>query len=100
MVYGNKSRPFIARNFHTKTDFGEWRAPVSRQLRLFIVKASLASYKVQCFVIAPKLCFIEEGLLGKTVEKEMNQKICEHWNTRSNEFIRIHILLLQLLFEF
>lgn len=100
MVYGNKSRSFIARNFHTKTDFGEWRAPVSRQLRLFIVKASLASYKVQCFVIAPKLCFIEEGLLGKTVEKEMNQKICEHWNTRSNEFIRIHILLLQLLFEF
>ena len=50
-------------NLHTEADLGERCVPVDRKLRFAVVKPSLPSKKVKCFVVAPKGVIVVKGIL-------------------------------------
>ena len=50
-------------DLHTKTDLGEGCVPVRRQLRLLMIKPSLASWKVKVDVVAPEIGIIVKSCL-------------------------------------
>ena len=67
-------------DLHTKTDLGEGCVPVGGQLRLLMIKPSLASWKVKVDFVVPELGIVTKGCLLRTKMKSVNSRTAV-WRT-------------------
>ena len=67
-------------DLHTKTELGERCVPVGRQLRLLMIKPSLASWKVKVDFVAPELGIVTKGCLLRAKMKSVNSRTAV-WRT-------------------
>ena len=70
----------LVANLHSETDLGERCVPVGRQLRLLMIKPSLASWKVKVDFAAPEAGIVTKGFLLRTKMKSVNSRTAA-WRT-------------------
>ena len=70
----------LVANLHSETDLGERCVPVGRQLRLLMIKPSLASWKVKVDFVAPELGIVTKGCLLRAKMKSVNSRTAV-WRT-------------------
>ena len=61
----------LVADLHTKTDLGEGCVPVRRQLRLLMIKPSLAPWMVKVDFVAPEVGIVTKGCLLRTKMKRV-----------------------------
>ena len=68
-LFVNDNKVHLMVNRHPKTNLGEWRSPVGRELRLMSIEPSLPSRNVEGFLVGPKAVIAMEGSLKLKVEQ-------------------------------
>ena len=79
-VHVDDSELDLVAELHTETDLGERCVPVGRQLRLLMIKPSLASWKVKVDFVAPELGIVTKGCLLRAKMKSVNSRTAV-WRT-------------------